>query len=637
MKVIKEKIFLLLSFFLMLSALNFVSAEDIELLETEDNVIYSTEKIDTTISSSDMYLTEKGNSFNITLTDINGDILANQPITINVNTKDYDLLTDENGVAKLNINLNIGNYEIITKYQGNNVYNSISVVNAIFMRNDDTVFIFDGLTNIEIQKIIDSAPENSKIEFMGKEYNDISLLITKPLNLISHVGTVLNGVNSASVVKFSSVSSGKLSGFTISNGLNGVEVCDSSKNILILNNSFISNIISIYLNNAMNIDILENKISKSETGIKLFKTSSTLIKNNTISFGFDGIYFDKQNNEIQIESNNISYNTNFAININENGENIVINGNTLFFNGRDMDNNHGFGISQYNSGGINLNANIRNLNIFSNLVSENNMGIYYGSKYIKGNHIIEYNVIAYNLEFNILARDSIYRSIEIGANYVEGDESGFIKVCEIMKLYKIMPTENDGNIIYGPNPSMLPTFLVPYFVNGEIVLLSVINGTLDLSSLGIDGEVTVSFNFGKNTHPFTVNVNNSSVDPNQNTNSTPNDGGSEGGENPSNNYGSGSSSNDGTGLTTGSVSNEFSSISKDLSSSENSLTNIDSSSKSSSSASESKRSVSKVIELDDEIIRVLGISGLIFILILVIGLYYHKDIKEMLSKRRNDI
>ena len=50
--------------------------------------------------------------------------LQNEKIKIEVNNKTYERKTDENGIAKLNINLNVGKYRANIKFDGTDEYNS---------------------------------------------------------------------------------------------------------------------------------------------------------------------------------------------------------------------------------------------------------------------------------------------------------------------------------------------------------------------------------------------------------------------------------------------------------------------------------------------------------------------------------
>ncbi|OWT33203.1 hypothetical protein BGI41_03635 [Methanobrevibacter sp. 87.7] len=97
------------------------------------------ERINTTIISSDFkqiatdfYAGERGGYFKVTLKDVNGNVLANKPVSIGFNGVVYKLVTDENGVAKLQINLAYaGDYTFATAFLGDDEYAGFFAVNKI--------------------------------------------------------------------------------------------------------------------------------------------------------------------------------------------------------------------------------------------------------------------------------------------------------------------------------------------------------------------------------------------------------------------------------------------------------------------------------------------------------------------------
>jgi len=69
-----------------------------------------------------------GSRFNATLVDGQGNPYAGQSVTFNINGVFYQRTTDENGVARLNINLMAGEYIITSSYNGCNIANKITIV-----------------------------------------------------------------------------------------------------------------------------------------------------------------------------------------------------------------------------------------------------------------------------------------------------------------------------------------------------------------------------------------------------------------------------------------------------------------------------------------------------------------------------
>ena len=637
---------------LILGNISFISAESIG--NDDESItlnIVSNEKINTTILSSDMFITEKGQDFNISLFDNKGNPLNNESIIISVNGKDYYRSTDENGIAKLTINLNQGNYEILTKYEGNSVYNNISVVNNIFIRDDSTIFILDKLTNIQIQEIIDLAKENSNIEFVGKEYNDISLKISKSLNIISNVGTILNGINDSHILSVLSVFSGEISGFTLSNGLNGIYVFNS-ENIIIINNNIKNNKNNgILLMGTTNISILENNFTDNHIAISLSSAVSSLISNNMITNNFDGIYFDKDTLKTTIEYNDISYNKNYAINVLEDSYFIDIYWNNITFNG----------IDGKNGGGVNLNALIEDLNMGSNLISENYIGIRYGENFVNTNKMnISYNVIIRNSEFEILAKDYPFEYqgpiLLGGPNYFGGNDTSKVKICSRVHAIFIMPNINEnGRFSFGSNPQLLPTFTFSFTTDVDSQypkwhIAYVENGVTNLYHPDADGEPSdVIYRLqDPSDYKKHVNVFNEDDNPRKNTNPNSKDNSNANGTFENNNLpGAGTSSNQGNnqfsdissigGIISSDLINSLNELIANLNSDvASSVANEQSSTQTNTESSSSNSKSVKVLIIEDEIFRVLGIGNLIILLILVIGFYYSKDIKKMFARRRND-
>jgi hypothetical protein len=92
-----------------------------------------------------------GSKFKVTLTDLDSVPMANETVTFNVGGRLYDRITDENGVASLNINLNPGNYEISYSYSsiGARDYNkgsntiTVSKIQA-YLSTSDLTFLYGG-------------------------------------------------------------------------------------------------------------------------------------------------------------------------------------------------------------------------------------------------------------------------------------------------------------------------------------------------------------------------------------------------------------------------------------------------------------------------------------------------------------
>ena len=80
------------------------------------------------LSGEDLSMTYKdGSKFNVTLLDGQGNLLADEDITFNINGVFYTRTTNSLGVASLNINLQAGNYIITSTYNGLSISNNIKI------------------------------------------------------------------------------------------------------------------------------------------------------------------------------------------------------------------------------------------------------------------------------------------------------------------------------------------------------------------------------------------------------------------------------------------------------------------------------------------------------------------------------
>ena len=84
--------------------------------------------------------------------------------------------------------------------------------------------------NTIIQGIIDKATAGSTIQFAGSSYENIYLRISKPLNIISKSGTVINNIFNIPVFTIEYGGSGtNISGFTVNNSGTFVDARDVSE------------------------------------------------------------------------------------------------------------------------------------------------------------------------------------------------------------------------------------------------------------------------------------------------------------------------------------------------------------------------------------------------------------------------
>ena len=81
-----------------------------------------------TIESDDLKMAYKdGSAFEVRLLTDDGQAATNQKVTFNINGVFYDRISDDDGIARLNINLMSGEYIITSTYNTLNVSNRITI------------------------------------------------------------------------------------------------------------------------------------------------------------------------------------------------------------------------------------------------------------------------------------------------------------------------------------------------------------------------------------------------------------------------------------------------------------------------------------------------------------------------------
>lgn len=631
---------------------NEVQTYDYDNQEVDSNIIaYQASKVilDT---SDEVIIYDENSYFTADLYYENGTPIADREVTFTINSINYTKITDEFGVAKIKINLNPGTYLVRT------TYGSIINENTIFVRSSDTTFVKENATNSEIQSIIDNAEENEVIEFLGKNYGNISLTISKNVKLVSNVGTVLNGIANKPVISISgnSASNTKISGFNLKGGSVGIEITNYANNVEISNNTISDSDTGISISNVLSAAIKNNKILNiKNNAIELKSANNINISNNMIKSNKNGIYYDSGNKNINIFNNTLENSRNYAINLDKSGEYSNIENNTI----------------TNNENGININCNAEELTISYNaIISNKEDGIHFSSEYRKtasGKDAAIYdNSIIYNGHMNMIAKDTIYYDVNIGSNWFGSSNVAYAFVCNKIKTqFYELNTKQTGpgtfEILIGSDGtanSLIPEFYLSVSFDGgkTYQIVTVKNGKAIVHVSNDDGSVMIrsegpNRNFELSDYsPYVPEDDEPSDNPSQNI---PNSGskpsssqtsanGTSNNENQENGISSDSSisgsANEDLGLNIGSSTLESSSSSSQPSSSESSSTYESSSAQGSGDSSNSvaKSTITKSLTIDDENVRIAGIGAIILLIILVVGIYYRNDIKDMISKMKEE-
>lgn len=235
--------------------------------------------------------------------------------------------------------------------------------------------ITSDLSNDDIQNMFDGAKDGDTFNFVDKEYNNVSLVVDKKLNIVSNKGSVVYssshisekannmGITNSFGFYFTSNSCGSiLSGIKlIASGSDYGIIVDSSDNTTIKNSIITGGVNSVLVKNADGVTIASNKISKAiMNGLQLKDVKNSVIYNNTISYnGRSGIetsnmyYCNILNNTVHhndfngislynISTGNIikynkAYENPNGIFIDSTSTNDIINANTFTYNRRNTD------------------------------------------------------------------------------------------------------------------------------------------------------------------------------------------------------------------------------------------------------------------------------------------------------------
>ena len=108
-------------------------------------VVSSSVNVLSTIETSDISMFYKdGTKYSVKLCDLDGNIMPNKNVAITINGVTYNKLTDSNGVAYLNINLNPGTYSVWATYGDKTVCNTVSISPMVVSMVSSSVNIQQG-------------------------------------------------------------------------------------------------------------------------------------------------------------------------------------------------------------------------------------------------------------------------------------------------------------------------------------------------------------------------------------------------------------------------------------------------------------------------------------------------------------
>ncbi|MTK63694.1 MAG: right-handed parallel beta-helix repeat-containing protein [Methanobacterium sp.] len=262
--------------------------------------------------------------------------------------------------------------------------------------------------NDQIQKLIDSAKVGDTINFIGRYYDNLSLIINKSLNIITNVNATISGDSSGQPTFLVTGTKSKWTNIT---GFNIKSVNDG-----------------ISLNNTANVTVSKNSVrSTGGVGIKVSKSTGVKVKNNTVTSSKTGISVENCKNST-IQSNNVKNSANNGVEI-KNSQDINVSNNTVTSSGKhgasisssqnvdlesnDIEYNQNNGVNQIDTAGVTLNKNI---------ISNNGInGVYFDTNVI--NTQITNNNICSNVKYGINL-DGSGSTTTINNNAINGNAIG---------------------------------------------------------------------------------------------------------------------------------------------------------------------------------------------------------------------
>lgn len=382
--------------------------------------------------------------------------------------------------------------------------------------------ITSDLGNDDIQAMFDGASEGDTFEFTDKNYNDISLVVDKRLNIISKCDSKVYssgqinskaknlGITDSFAFHFTANSAGSvLSGITIisSDSDYGI-VIDSTENVTVDGNVVTGGKNCILVKNSKYIALTDNEISKATlNGIQLQDIKNSVISKNTVSY----------NKRSGIETSNIYYCNITNNTVHHNNFNGISMFNTSFGNvikhNRAYENPNGIYIdSQSSYDVINSNSftNNRRDTDYELGAFESGNGLLFGADFKTAKEgsssrlEVKYNVLAHNEGYQAKNNPDL-PVFKLGDNWFDStdDENTFVcpmLLAGIMKMGTVSIKNGIGLQMYdtqGQAVKEFGTFDTTVNIDGNTYTAKFVNGkaTID-ANLDPDKEYDVKVNIG---------------------------------------------------------------------------------------------------------------------------------------------
>lgn len=414
--------------------------------------------------------------------------------------------------------------------------------------------ITSDLSNDEIQTLFDNATDGDTFEFTDSEYENVSLVVDKKLNIFSKSNSKVYtsnqitakaeslGIANTFGFYFTSNSCGSiLSGITIISSNSDYGVVVNSSDVLIKNNAITGGKNSVLIKDSSNIRLRNNTISKAQlNGIQLHNVSDSLITKNTISNngksgietrdiyycnitnntihhnGYNGISMYGESTGNKIKHNNVYENDN-GIFINSTSSYDVVNANSFTYNRNDPSNDE-------IGGG-----------------TETGNGLLFGSGFRTAREgdpsrlEFKYNVLAHNENYQAKNNPELSRTkFKLGDNWFDSNDDSKTFVCPfllagIMRMDTVSIKNGIGLQMYdtrGQPVQEFGTFDTTVNINGNQYTARFVNGRAIIeANLDPDKEYEIEVMIGGEPVRYTYKTASGEEDNNQGSNSDANDDG----------------------------------------------------------------------------------------------------------------
>lgn len=235
--------------------------------------------------------------------------------------------------------------------------------------------------NVQIQKLIDSAKDGDTLNFLGKYYGNLTLIINKSLNLITNVNTTVTGDKSGRSVFLVTGRGSKwanITGFSVKSINDGISV-ENTSNVKVSKNTVTSTKgTGIKVSGSTSVVVEKNTVSSSQTGVSVKNSKNSTIQTNNVKNSIKNGVEIQNSHDIKVSNNNISFSNKHGTSI-ANSQNIDLEGNDIEqgqMNGVNLIDTDGVTLNnnKINKNGVHgvyLDTNVKNTQITHNTINNN--------------------------------------------------------------------------------------------------------------------------------------------------------------------------------------------------------------------------------------------------------------------------